>query len=298
VNGDGSPDALSASYDDGKIAWYENVDGIGGFGPQEVASTLADGAFSVAAADMDGDGDMDLLSASKLAGRIDWYENRSNDCNGNGIPDSCEPDCNLNGIADSCDIRSGLDLDCDSNGVPDLCQSTCGGCDTDADRCLDEVDSHPENQYLCADTDQDQCNDCYSGNFDPWNDGPNSDSDGICDPGDCAPTDNEIWSEPSAVDSLWINRTDTTAWLRWEHPEVLGGIRIRYDTLRSFVASDFLNSTECIESDAEFTQSYDPADPGPGAIFFYLIRGETCPIGTGNMGTDWEGIPRTGRDCP
>ena len=28
----------------------------------------------------------------------------SSDCNGNGIPDECEPDCNGNGVPDDCDI--------------------------------------------------------------------------------------------------------------------------------------------------------------------------------------------------
>ena len=49
------PDVLSASGDDDKIAWYEN-NGSQGF-TQRVISTTADGAWSVFAADVDGDGD-------------------------------------------------------------------------------------------------------------------------------------------------------------------------------------------------------------------------------------------------
>ena len=37
--------------------------------------TIADGAFSVYAADMDGDGDMDIVSASSSDNTIAWYEN-------------------------------------------------------------------------------------------------------------------------------------------------------------------------------------------------------------------------------
>ena len=44
VDGDGDPDALSASYYDDTIAWYENVDGVGGSWTRHVISTLADGA--------------------------------------------------------------------------------------------------------------------------------------------------------------------------------------------------------------------------------------------------------------
>ena len=40
-----------------------------------VISNSADYAYSVHAADVDGDGDMDVLSASKNDNKIAWYEN-------------------------------------------------------------------------------------------------------------------------------------------------------------------------------------------------------------------------------
>jgi hypothetical protein len=76
VDGDGDLDALSASWLDDKIAWYENTDGAGSFGTQQIISTAGDGAFSVFAADVDGDGDLDVLSASWNDDRIAWYENQ------------------------------------------------------------------------------------------------------------------------------------------------------------------------------------------------------------------------------
>ena len=45
------------------------------FGPQEVITTAADGAISVYATDLDGDGDADVLSASVFDDKIAWYEN-------------------------------------------------------------------------------------------------------------------------------------------------------------------------------------------------------------------------------
>ncbi|MEC8252998.1 MAG: FG-GAP-like repeat-containing protein [Planctomycetota bacterium] len=75
VDGDGDIDVLSASYTDDKIAWYENTDGLGSFGPQLIISTNANGAWNVYAADVDGDGDVDVLSASALDDKIAWYEN-------------------------------------------------------------------------------------------------------------------------------------------------------------------------------------------------------------------------------
>ncbi len=50
VDGDGDLDALSASYDDDTIAWYENTDGAGSFGSGQIISTAADGALGVFAA--------------------------------------------------------------------------------------------------------------------------------------------------------------------------------------------------------------------------------------------------------
>jgi hypothetical protein len=75
VDGDGDVDVVSASANDDKIAWYENTDGAGGFGSQQVISTAADYAQSVSAADVDGDGDVDVVSASANDDKIAWYEN-------------------------------------------------------------------------------------------------------------------------------------------------------------------------------------------------------------------------------
>lgn len=87
IDGDGDADVLSASYLDDKIAWYENVgagngSGGGNFGPQQIITTAANGTYSVFATDMDGDGDADVLSASKHDNKIAWYENVGS---GNGV---------------------------------------------------------------------------------------------------------------------------------------------------------------------------------------------------------------------
>ena len=65
---------LSASWLDDKIAWYENTDGAGSFGPQQVITAAAYGAESVYAADLDGDGDLDVIVAA--SSKVAWYENR------------------------------------------------------------------------------------------------------------------------------------------------------------------------------------------------------------------------------
>jgi len=150
LDGDGDFDVLSASRDDDKIAWYENVglgNGVNGgtFGPQRIITTTTDWALSVHATDLNGDGYADVLSASKDDDKIAWYESLLGaDCNGNGIPDKQDiadgtsADCNGNGIPDECDIADDPSLDCDLDGVLDSCQLLSNpSLDCDGDGILD-----------------------------------------------------------------------------------------------------------------------------------------------------------------
>jgi hypothetical protein len=75
VDGDGDLDVLSASYEDDEIAWYENTDGAGSFGGQQMLCTSAADATGVFAADLDSDGDLDVISSSETDDTIAWYEN-------------------------------------------------------------------------------------------------------------------------------------------------------------------------------------------------------------------------------
>src|SRR5262245_746696 len=59
LDGDGDLDVLSASALDDKIAWYENDGAAVPAFTKRTISTTADGAVSVAAADLDSDGDLD-----------------------------------------------------------------------------------------------------------------------------------------------------------------------------------------------------------------------------------------------
>ncbi|KAK7232242.1 hypothetical protein SO694_00030229 [Aureococcus anophagefferens] len=75
VDGDGDVDPLSATNTDDTIAWYEN-DGSQSFTErQRVITNTADFAYSVYAIDVDGNGDVDALSASDIDDKIAWYEN-------------------------------------------------------------------------------------------------------------------------------------------------------------------------------------------------------------------------------
>ncbi|MEL0651782.1 T9SS type A sorting domain-containing protein [Algibacter sp. TI.3.09] len=61
LDGDGDIDVVSASHSDQNIAWYENSDGLGKFGSQQIisASSIVTNVISL---DIDGDGDQDVIS--------------------------------------------------------------------------------------------------------------------------------------------------------------------------------------------------------------------------------------------
>ncbi len=80
LDGDGDLDVLFASRAQNTIGWCENTDGQGSFGPQRVITRAGNGPRSVFAGDLDGDGDLDVLSSSQGpdspgTSSIDWYEN-------------------------------------------------------------------------------------------------------------------------------------------------------------------------------------------------------------------------------
>ncbi len=79
LDGDGDLDVLASyqdsNFDQHNVYWYENRDGRGTFGRQRLITTDAPLAGSLDAADLDKDGDLDVLSASRYDGKIAWYEN-------------------------------------------------------------------------------------------------------------------------------------------------------------------------------------------------------------------------------
>ena len=75
MDGDGDLDIISSSRDDDTIAWYENN---GAADPTWTATDIATNADlprEVFAADMDGDGDMDIIAGSFDNDQLVWYEN-------------------------------------------------------------------------------------------------------------------------------------------------------------------------------------------------------------------------------
>ena len=72
---DGDADVVAATKEHG-IAWYQNLDGAGRFGArQPISATDGGHAVWMDAADIDGDGDADVIAASLGTQDIFWFEN-------------------------------------------------------------------------------------------------------------------------------------------------------------------------------------------------------------------------------
>ena len=81
MDGDGDMDVVATYYLSGKIMWYENNGGANPGWNGETGANIATGVDDVRTVfveDMDGDGDLDIVSASFNDNTIAWYENDGN----------------------------------------------------------------------------------------------------------------------------------------------------------------------------------------------------------------------------
>ncbi|HEX04096.1 MAG TPA: hypothetical protein ENH10_02935, partial [Bacteroidetes bacterium] len=111
VDGDGDLDVLGAAEIVNNITWWENLDGTGLNWSEHTVAEWFDGAGCVYAADVDGDGDMDVLGTAEVADDIAWWEN----LDGNGLNWS---EHTLNGEFD--DVESVYAADVDGDGDMDV----------------------------------------------------------------------------------------------------------------------------------------------------------------------------------
>ena len=80
LDGDGDIDIIGARNPPaaGFVDWWENLNGSGtSWSAAQSVSTDYEGAAFVSTADMDGDGDLDILAAAEGADVISWFENPS-----------------------------------------------------------------------------------------------------------------------------------------------------------------------------------------------------------------------------
>jgi hypothetical protein len=75
VDGDNDVDIVLTKRIEGKIVWFENLDGLGDFGQEHAIASGLDHPFGLYTTDLDNDGDLDVTSVSIYGDVIDWYEN-------------------------------------------------------------------------------------------------------------------------------------------------------------------------------------------------------------------------------
>ncbi len=74
LDGDDDMDVVATSDLYPLIVWYENIDGQGNFSDQQILTPNAYSVRTISAADIDGDGDVDLF-ATLFFNKIVWFEN-------------------------------------------------------------------------------------------------------------------------------------------------------------------------------------------------------------------------------
>jgi hypothetical protein len=120
IDSDGDTDVLSALAGHDQIEWYENTDSAGTFGPPHIISSSLIGVLAIHSADVDGDGDQDVISgsASVTSGgdSLFWYEN-----DGQGTFDS------VHIVSAEVDIVKSIDAhDMDNDGDIDILSASSG----------------------------------------------------------------------------------------------------------------------------------------------------------------------------
>ncbi|CAM9829613.1 unnamed protein product, partial [Ectocarpus fasciculatus] len=106
-----------------RVTWSENTDGEGTFSDGFDISTDADGAIALALADLDGDDDLDVVSASVYSG-LAWYDNSD----GSG---AFSLDVSLEPADDPAGGKDVVAADIDGDGDIDIISASFDGAHTD-----------------------------------------------------------------------------------------------------------------------------------------------------------------------
>ncbi len=202
VDGDGNTDIIGAALDADDITWWRNPGGVATTDGTTWAEHTIDGSFdgarSVHAADVDGDGNIDILGAASIDDDIAWWRNPGGAATTDGTVWAEHI------IASSLDARAVYAADVDGDGNTDILgtalsdddirwwENPGGAATTDgtvwAEHIIDASFNGPESVYA-ADVDGD-------GNIDIL--GAASDANDITwweNPGGAATTDGTVWAE-------------------------------------------------------------------------------------------------------
>lgn len=129
----------------------------------------------------------------------------------------------------------------------------------------------------------------------------NYDGDSLPDSEDCVWRDRWYWSAPTEPANMLTISKEEENNIHWSLPdeETFGSVssQVFQDVLRSTNPSDF-SQAECLASDLNTYITYctDNNEPPSGVVWYYLVKIKNiCGY---NMGTNSNGGPRIGRECP
>ncbi len=132
-----------------------------------------------------------------------------------------------------------------------------------------------------------------------------ADGDGLSScGGDCDDAKGLVWGTPGEVSGVAADHAGGpggTTTLSWDAMSEGGDpAGFLYDTIRSGSGDDFTTAAICVETNSgPGTTATDSSNPALREAFYYLIRAENaCPAGTGSVGFDSAGTPRSARTCP
>ncbi len=75
IDQDGDIDILFSSVNDDKVAWFKNIDGKGDFDAEQILPTNSNGPNEISLADLDNDGDLDVITNSIHDDILYWNAN-------------------------------------------------------------------------------------------------------------------------------------------------------------------------------------------------------------------------------
>jgi hypothetical protein len=223
LDNDGDSDIVGTAFEEDVIVWWENTNGDGSVWTQYPVAAGFTNLFGLVLADIDADGDVDVLGSDEGADNINWWENvpvvdsdsdghpdhldncpllanaDQADSDNDGLGDVCDSDLDADGFdneLDNCPSISNPDqADADGDGKGDACDTD----DSDADGVIDLADNCPAvSNADQVDTDGDGAGDACD---------PDDDNDGVIDELDDLPLDPNEWLDSDA-DGIG-NNTDT-----------------------------------------------------------------------------------------
>ena len=115
IDNDNDPDILVSGYTDG-AAWFENTNGAGTSWTEHTLSSSDDGK-SIVAVDMDGDGDLDVVTGDYGSNELTWYENT----------DGSMGSFSVHLISDDCDTYDFVVADIVGNGLLEIVAANYSG---------------------------------------------------------------------------------------------------------------------------------------------------------------------------